>query len=158
MSLRILVRVEYVYIGDAVDTTAYNVYHSLDESILSKKGNETLYSDSAYKDTLIFLEKEFKDGLFSMDMTTKRRRFALKVKFGYLKQDGIEKLWQAFFPKVAFPEAARNLRMLAPGDFNAAYGTLRFYGEEELTAERILDALKSEIAYKDSREGRVMGL
>ena len=103
----------------------------------------------------IFIAATNFDGVLDM---ASRRRFALKVKFGYLKQDGIEKLWQVFFPKVAFPEAARNLRMLAPGDFNAAYSTLRFYSEEELTAERILEALKSEIAYKDSREGRVMGL
>jgi hypothetical protein len=48
--------------------------------------------------------------------------------------------------------------MLAPGDFNAAYGTLRFYDESELTADAILNALKSEIAYKDGREGRRMGL
>ena len=90
--------------------------------------------------------------------TASRRRFALKVKFGYLKPEGIEKLWQAFFPSVEMPDAVRNLRMLTPGDFNAAYGTLRFYDKSELTAEIILDALKSEIAYKDGREGRTMGL
>jgi hypothetical protein len=50
------------------------------------------------------------------------------------------------------------MRMLAPGDFNAAYSTLRFYDETELTADTILSALKSEIAYKDGREGRTMGL
>ena len=90
--------------------------------------------------------------------TASRRRFALKVKFGYLKPEGIEKLWQAFFPSVEMPDTVRNLRMLTPGDFNAAYGTLRFYDKSELTAEIILDALKSEIAYKDGREGRTMGL
>jgi len=81
----------------------------------------------------------------------------LKVKFGYLKPEGIEKLWQAFFPKVECPDEARSLRMLAPGDFNAAYGSLRFYDESEITAETILNALKSELAYKDSRQGRTMG-
>ena len=86
-----------------------------------------------------------------------RRRFALKVKFGYLKPEGIEKMWKAFFPKVEFPEAALNLRMLAPGDFNAAYGSLRFYNDDEITASTILEALKSELAYKDSRQGRTMG-
>lgn len=90
--------------------------------------------------------------------TASRRRFALKVKFGYLKPEGIESLWRGFFPSVQMPEAARNLRMLTPGDFNAVYSTLRFYDESELTADRIMDALKAEIAYKDSREGRTMGL
>ena len=90
--------------------------------------------------------------------TASRRRFALKVKFGYLKPEGIEKLWQAFFPSVTMPDAARTLRMLTPGDFNAAYSTLRFYDKSELTADVVMQALKSEIAYKDGREGRTMGL
>lgn len=90
--------------------------------------------------------------------TASRRRFALKVKFDYLKPDGIEKLWQAFFPTVSIHEAARNLRLLTPGDFNAAYATLRFYDKSELNADIVMDALKSEIAYKDGREGRTMGL
>lgn len=90
--------------------------------------------------------------------TASRRRFALKVKFGYLKPEGIEALWKGFFPKVEMPEAVRSLRMLTPGDFNAAYASLRFYDESELTAEAVLNALKSELAYKDGREGRTMGL
>ena len=92
-----------------------------------------------------------------LDMAS-RRRFALKVKFGYLKPEGVEKMWQAFFPQVEMPATARELRMLTPGDFNAAYGSLRFYDESELTADAIINALKSEIAYKDGREGRRMGL
>lgn len=88
--------------------------------------------------------------------TASRRRFALKVKFGYLLPEGIERLWQAFFPTVKCPAEAKSLRMVAPGDFNAAYGSLRF--ETEITAEAILEALKSELTYKDSRQGRVMGL
>lgn len=64
-------RVVSIYIGDVVDTTAYNVYHSLDENVLSKKGIEILFSDSSFKDTLIFLEKQFKEGLLSMVTTTK---------------------------------------------------------------------------------------
>lgn len=90
--------------------------------------------------------------------TASRRRFALKVKFGYLKPEGIEALWKGFFPTVQMPDAARNMRMLTPGDFNAAYATLRFYDECELTDGVILEALKSKIAYKDGREGRTMGL
>ena len=77
---------------------------------------------------------------------------------GLYMPERIEKLWQAFFPSVEMPDAVRSLRMLTPGDFNAAYGTLRFYDKSELTADIILDALKSEIAYKDGREGRTMGL
>ena len=96
---------------------------------------------------------------FDKDLdTASRRRFALKVKFGYLKPESVEKIWKAFFPAIECPDEARNLKMLTPGDFNAAYGSLRFYSESEITAEAILEALKSELAYKDSRQGRVMGL
>lgn len=90
--------------------------------------------------------------------TASRRRFALKVKFNYLAPEGVERMWKAFFPKIECPAAARDLRMLAPGDFNAAYGSLRFYGESEITAEVVLEALRAELAYKDGRQGRVMGL
>ena len=87
-----------------------------------------------------------------------RRRFTMKVKFGYLQPDGAEAMWNGFFPEFACPAAVRELRQLAPGDFNAVYGTLRFFGKSQLSAEKILDALKREIACKDSREGRHMGL
>ena len=103
----------------------------------------------------IFIAATNFDG--TLDMAS-RRRFALKVKFGYLEPEGIESLWRGFFPSVTCPDAAKNMRMLAPGDFNAAYGTLRFYDASELTADVVLQALKSEIAYKDGREGRTMGL
>ncbi len=87
-----------------------------------------------------------------------RRRFALKIKFNYLQPDGIAKVWQAFFPKIECPQEARELKSLAPGDFNAVYGTFRYYDESEITAENILQALLHEIECKDTREGRRMGL
>jgi AAA+ superfamily predicted ATPase len=87
-----------------------------------------------------------------------RRRFALKIKFNYLQPDGIAKVWQAFFPKIECPQDARELKSLAPGDFNAVYGTFRYYDESEITAESIVQALLHEIECKDTREGRRMGL
>ncbi len=87
-----------------------------------------------------------------------RRRFSLKIKFNYLQPDGITKVWQAFFPKIECPQEARELKSLAPGDFNAVYGTFRYYDESEITAENILQALLHEIECKDTREGRRMGL
>ena len=87
-----------------------------------------------------------------------RRRFTLKIKFNYLQPDGIAKVWQAFFPKIECPQEARELKSLAPGDFNAVYGTFRYYDESEITAENILQALLHEIECKDTREGRRMGL
>ena len=87
-----------------------------------------------------------------------RRRFALKIKFNYLQPEGIEKVWNAFFPKVECPQAACELKSLAPGDFNAVYSTFRYYDENEITAENIVQALLHEIECKDTREGRRMGL
>ena len=87
-----------------------------------------------------------------------RRRFALKLKFNYLKPDGIEKVWQAFFPKVECAAAARDLKALTPGDFKAVYDTFQYYDESEVTAESILQALHHEIECKNTREGRRMGL
>ena len=87
-----------------------------------------------------------------------RRRFSLKIKFNYLQPDGIAKVWQAFFPKIECPQTARELKSLAPGDFNAVYGTFRYYDESEITAESIVQALLHEIECKDTREGRRMGL
>ena len=87
-----------------------------------------------------------------------RRRFALKIKFNYLQSAGIEKVWQAFFPKIECPAAVRELKSLAPGDFNAVYGSFRYYDESEITTENILQALRHEIECKDTREGRRMGL
>ncbi|MCQ2107242.1 MAG: ATP-binding protein [Fibrobacter sp.] len=86
-----------------------------------------------------------------------RRRFALKVKFGYLKPNAIPQVWNLFFPKVECPEEATRIRNLAPGDFNAVYGQLRFLDENEVTAQRILKELQNEVACKDDHEGRHMG-
>ena len=98
----------------------------------------------------IFIAATNFDGIFiaatnfdgTLDMAS-RRRFALKVKFGYLKPEGIEALWRGFFPSVAFPDAVKNMHMLAPGDFNAAYSTLRFYDETEHGAVGEANALFS---------------
>ena len=87
-----------------------------------------------------------------------RRRFALKLKFNYLKPDGIEKVWQAFFPKVECSAAARDLKALTPGDFKAVHDTFQYYDESEVTADSILEALRHEIECKNTREGRRMGL
>ena len=87
-----------------------------------------------------------------------RRRFALKLKFGYLKPDGIEKVWQAFFPKVECSTAVRDLKALTPGDFKAVHDTFQYYDESDVTADSILQALRHEIECKNTREGRRMGL
>ncbi len=87
-----------------------------------------------------------------------RRRFALKLKFNYLKPDGIKKVWLAFFPKVECTAAACDLMALTPGDFKAVHDTFQYYDESEVTTDSILEALRHEIECKNTREGRRMGL
>ena len=148
---------------DAEESKAILFLDEADSLIRDRSGANHSWEVSQVNEMLTQMEN-FK-GIFiaatnfdgTLDMAS-RRRFALKVKFGYLKPEGIEALWRGFFPSVACPDAVKNMHMLAPGDFNAAYSTLRFYDETELTADAILSALKSEIAYKDGREGRTMGL
>ena len=87
------------------------------------------------------------------------RRFALKLKFGFLRPEGIRRLWEVFFPAVPFAEEALSLPNLAPGDFNAVHGSFRWCDEGEVTPEAVLKALRREIdAKKGSSSVRRMGL
>ncbi len=86
-----------------------------------------------------------------------RRRFALKLGFGYLKPDGVRHMWDVFFPTLSCPDTVANLPMLTPGDFNAVNGRLRFLPESVRTASRIEAELRKELQAKDAHAGRTMG-
>ena len=86
-----------------------------------------------------------------------RRRFAMKLGFGYLKPEGIREIWNSFFPNVECPDSATRLPMLAPGDFNAVNGRLCYLPDSIRTPERIEEELRKELAAKDARAGRTMG-
>lgn len=86
-----------------------------------------------------------------------RRRFAIKVRFDYLTREGIEIVWQSFFPKLDCPEQVRRMTMLAPGDFSAIYNQLRYLPSHKLTAECIADALEREVEAKEGGNSRKMG-
>jgi hypothetical protein len=86
-----------------------------------------------------------------------RRRFALKLGFGYLKPEGVRHMWDVFFPTLSCPDTVANLPMLTPGDFNAVNGRLRFLPESVRTASRIEAELRKELQAKDSHAGRTMG-
>jgi AAA+ superfamily predicted ATPase len=89
--------------------------------------------------------------------TASRRRFALKLKFNYLNPEGIENIWKTFFPTLDCPKQVKELKMLAPGDFNAVYSKLRYLPNERLTPERIAKDLEKEIDAKDHHASRKMG-
>ena len=134
------------------------------DSMLQERGGATHSWEVTQVNELLTQMENFK-GIFiaatnfngNLDQAS-RRRFALKVKFNYLKPEGIETLWKAFFNDIPCPAEARNLKALAPGDFNAVYSSFRFLDESEKTPENILHALEHEINSKDTREGRRMGL
>ena len=86
-----------------------------------------------------------------------RRRFALKLGFGYLKPEGVRHMWNVFFPAEVCPDSVANLPMLTPGDFNAVNGRLRYLPENVRTAGRIEAELRKELSAKDSHAGRTMG-
>lgn len=44
-----------------------------------------------------------------------RRRFALKLGFGYLKPDGVREIWKVFFPSAECPASVANMSMLTSG-------------------------------------------
>ena len=148
---------------DAEDKKAILFLDEADSFLQERGGSEHSWEVTQVNELLTQMEN-FK-GIFiaatnfneNLDAAS-RRRFALKIKFNYLQPEGIEKVWQAFFPKVECPAAARELKSLAPGDFNAVYGSFRYYDESEISAENILQALRHEIECKDTREGRRMGL
>ncbi|MDR2581993.1 MAG: ATP-binding protein [Fibromonadaceae bacterium] len=75
------------------------------------------------------------------------RRFHFHLKFDYLKEDGIRKMAQNFFPELGqenWNELCR-LECLAPGDFYAVYKRLQWLPKNELTVDIIAKEL-SEIA------------
>ena len=86
-----------------------------------------------------------------------RRRFALKLGFGYLKPEGVRHMWDVFFPTLSCPDTVASLPMLTPGDFNAVNGRLRFLPESVRTASRIEAELRKELQAKDAHAGRTMG-
>lgn len=85
------------------------------------------------------------------------RRFAFKVKFNFLTPEGIDSIWKSFFPDFECPESAKRLPSLAPGDFNAVNGRLRFLPKSALTAERLAAELEKEVEAKDFHGNRKMG-
>jgi len=116
------------------------------------KVNEILTRMESFKG--IFIAATNFEG--SLDSAS-RRRFAVKLGFGYLKPEGIRNVWNVFFPGIDCPETATRLSMLTPGDFNAVNGRLRYLPEGSRTPDRIEAELRKELSAKDAHAGRTMG-
>lgn len=147
---------------EAEDLQAILFLDEADSLIRDRRGASRSWEVSQVNEILTNMEN-FK-GIFiaatnfndNLDQAS-RRRFALKVKFNYLKPEAIPQVWDIYFPKVTCPDEARNISSLAPGDFNAVYGQLRFYDDSEINPQVIMTELKKEVALKDDQSGRRMG-
>lgn len=147
---------------EADESKAVLFLDEADSLLRSREGARNSYEVSQVNELLTQMENfkgifiaatNFNDALDSAS----RRRFALKVKFNYLKAEGIAEVWNCFFPQHPCPQQILQQTMLAPGDFNAAYGTLKYMDAEALTADRIAKALLCEVQMKDGYVARRMG-
>jgi hypothetical protein len=93
-----------------------------------------------------------------------RRRFHLKLEFGYLQGIGARHFWNVFFanrvarePDEEFFLELCALPLLAPGDFKAVYERLRYFSQEEVFPEAVLEELRREVGFKDRYAGRQIG-
>ena len=93
------------------------------------------------------------------------RRFNIKIRFDWLKQEGVMsffcRYFKEYFDTSALSEEQQRrlsaLRMLAPGDFKTVQQKNGFLPKETLTIERIISELEIEQKYKTSRKARPIG-
>ncbi|MDR2580000.1 MAG: ATP-binding protein [Fibromonadaceae bacterium] len=87
------------------------------------------------------------------------RRFHFHLKFDYLKNDGILKMAQNFFPE--FEQESWNklcsLECLTPGDFYAVYKRLQWLPRNELSATLVTHELNDVACAKEPYGNRRMG-
>lgn len=74
------------------------------------------------------------------------RRFQLKVKFGYLNEDGKRILFNRYFPQFDFPPELLSVRNTTPGDFRNVAQRLGY--EESFEVGDILREFREEVSYK----------
>jgi hypothetical protein len=87
------------------------------------------------------------------------RRFHFHLKFGYLKEEGILKMAENFFPSLQDENwnSLTRMDMLAPGDFYAIYKRLQWLPKEEMTSKRVAQELERMVLAKETNGGRRMG-
>ena len=100
----------------------------------------------------------------SLDQAS-RRRFHLKLEFGYMQGDDARHFWKMFFagrvshePDEEFFQQLCAVPLLTPGDFKAVHERMRYFPSAEITHESVLEELRSEVALKDGRAGRSLGI
>jgi SpoVK/Ycf46/Vps4 family AAA+-type ATPase len=91
--------------------------------------------------------------------TASNRRFHFHLKFDYLKEDGILKMAQNFFPELEQEnwKELRRLECLTPGDFYAVYKRLQWLPKEELSAGLVTKELSDVALAKEAYGNRRIG-
>ncbi|RME69059.1 MAG: AAA family ATPase, partial [Nitrospirae bacterium] len=97
--------------------------------------------------------------------TAALRRFRFKVEFRPLKPEGVVRLYEKLLMPL-IPEAnalteeilerLRDIKGLTPGDFATVREKFLFLEPSDITHERLLEALKEEVAYREG-EKRISG-
>ena len=92
------------------------------------------------------------------------RRFNIKLEFDYLTPQGAMTFYNLFLASlpqapITDGEAAKlgSLSGLTPGDFKVVHQKFLLFEKNELTHEKLIDALGQELAARDSKFGKTMG-
>jgi transitional endoplasmic reticulum ATPase len=87
------------------------------------------------------------------------RRFHFHLKFDYLKEDGILKMAQNFFPELEQENWNKLCRLecLAPGDFYAVYKRLQWIPKNELSVDVVTKELSDIVLAKEPYGNRRIG-
>lgn len=93
------------------------------------------------------------------------RRFPIKLKFDWLRPDGIQHFFNLYFKELVpsidlGAEEKRRLERisyLTPGDFKAVFDRLYYLPKAHLTAAKVIETLENEVAYKKIGSSRPIG-
>jgi hypothetical protein len=144
------------YVPKLANSNKINQQAVLRDTVVSEK-MEFNYVVAPAKPQVQFAAGDMQVGKLNPEVKERYYRNYIKLGFGYLKPEGVNHIWNVFFPKVECPASVMRMPMLTPGDFNAVNGRLRYLPESARTADRIEAELRKELSAKDSHAGRTMG-
>ncbi|MCQ2077541.1 MAG: ATP-binding protein [Bacteroidaceae bacterium] len=103
------------------------------------------------------------NNLFALDLAI-RRRFQMKIGFGYMNQKQIELAWRTFFGEipccakcVVCPRDISEKTNLTISDFASIKRKIRYMPNDSLSLNLISEMMTEEIACKDEHRGRRLG-
>ena len=93
------------------------------------------------------------------------RRFSLKIRFDWLKEEGVLQFFEKYFTELLGPvslnseqeKRLRVLRMLAPGDFKTVQQKNGWMERDKLSVDKVISELEMEQSYKKSLKNSSIG-